>query len=171
MFNKIVLLGHLTKDIELRYTTTGTAIGISSIAVTRKFITNGEKREETCFIDVVFFNKLAETANQYLAKGSKLLIEGRLKQDIWQDQQGNNKSKHSVIVENMEMLGDANNNNNNTYNTNGSYNPTAKNSNQSYQANTYQRQSQQPQTQVQPKPQQQVTSDDDILVDGTGIPF
>ncbi|AQW81402.1 single-stranded DNA-binding protein [Campylobacter pinnipediorum subsp. pinnipediorum] len=142
MFNKIVLVGNLTRDIELRYTESGLALGNSAIAVTRKFTTNGEKREETCFVDITFFGKGAEIANQYLSKGSKLLIEGRLKQDVWQDQQGNNKSKHSVIVENMEMLGNTNNNANNTYNTNGNCNTNAKNSHQSYQMNNYQRPSQ-----------------------------
>lgn len=105
MFNKIVLVGNLTRDIELRYTQGGAAIGSCGIAVTRKFSVNGEKREETCFIDITFFGKQAEIANQYLSKGSKLLIEGRLKFDQWQDNNGQNRSKHTVAVENMEMLG------------------------------------------------------------------
>lgn len=111
MFNKIVLVGHLTRDIELRYTTAGAAIGNSAIAVTRKYTLNGEKREETCFIDLTFFGKQAEVSNQYLQKGSKLLIEGRLKFDQWTDSNGQNRSKHSVAVEVMEMLGDAKQNN------------------------------------------------------------
>jgi hypothetical protein len=106
MFNKIVLVGNLTKDIDLRYTQGGAAIGSSGIAVTRKYTLNGEKREETCFIDITFFGKQAETANQYLSKGSKLLVEGRLKFDQWTDNNGQNRSKHTVAVENMEMLGD-----------------------------------------------------------------
>ena len=106
MFNRIVLVGHLTRDIELRYTQGGAAIGSCGIAVTRKFNVNGEKREETCFIDITFFGKHAEIANQYLSKGSKLLVEGRLKFDQWADSNGQNRSKHTVAVENMEMLGD-----------------------------------------------------------------
>ena len=106
MFNRIVLVGNLTKDIELRYTQGGAAIGSCGIAVTRKFNSNGEKREETCFIDITFFGKQAEIANQYLGKGSKLLIEGRLKFDQWTDNNGQNRSRHTVAVENMEMLGD-----------------------------------------------------------------
>lgn len=106
MFNRIVLVGHLTRDIELRYTQSGAAIGSSGIAVTRKYTLNGEKREETCFIDITFFGKLSEIANQYLGKGSKLLVEGRLKFDQWTDNNGQNRSKHTVAVENMEMLGD-----------------------------------------------------------------
>lgn len=105
MFNKVVLVGNLTRDIELRYTTSGSAIGNCGIAVTRKFTTNGEKREETCFIDISFFGKQAEIANQYLNKGSKVLIEGRLKFDQWTDNNGQNRSKHTISVENMEMLG------------------------------------------------------------------
>ena len=106
MFNKIVLVGHLTRDIELRYTQGGAAIGSCGIAVTRKYALNGEKREETCFIDITFFGKQAEVSNQYLQKGSRLLVEGRLKFDQWQDSNGQNRSKHSVAVEVMEMLGD-----------------------------------------------------------------
>ena len=103
MFNKIVLVGHLTRDIELRYTQSGAAIGSCGIAVTHKYTLNGEKREETCFIDITFFGKQAEIANQYLGKGSKLLVEGRLKFDQWQDNNGQNRSKHSIAVESMEM--------------------------------------------------------------------
>ncbi|ARJ57250.1 single-stranded DNA-binding protein [Campylobacter cuniculorum] len=105
MFNKVVLVGNLTRDIELRYAQSGSAIGVSGIAVTRKFNVNGEKREETCFIDIAFYGRTAEIANQYLSKGSKVLVEGRLKLDQWVDQNGQNRSKHSVQVENMEMLG------------------------------------------------------------------
>ena len=111
MFNRIVLVGHLTRDIELRYTQSGAAIGSTGIAVTRKYTLNGEKREETCFVDLTFFGKQAEIANQYLGKGSKLLIEGRLKFDQWTDNNGQNRSKHSIAVESMEMLGDAKQNN------------------------------------------------------------
>ena len=105
MFNKIIIVGHLTRDIELRYTQSGAAIGKSAIAVTHKFTINGEKKEDTCFIDISFFGKGAEIANQYLRKGSKLLIEGRLKFEQWTDQNGQNRSKHSISVESMEMLG------------------------------------------------------------------
>ena len=126
MFNRVVLVGNLTRDIELRYTTAGAAIGNSAIAVTRKFNVNGEKREETCFIDITFFGKQAEIANQYLSKGSKLLVEGRLKFDQWTDNNGQNRSKHTISVENMEMLGGQ---------QQGGYN---QNSNQGYQQGGYQ---------------------------------
>lgn len=105
MFNKVVIVGNLTRDVELRYINTGLAVGRSAIAVTRKYSTNGEKREEICFVDITFFGKSAEIANQYLTKGSKLLIEGVLKFEQWTDQNGQPRSKHSVSVESMEMLG------------------------------------------------------------------
>lgn len=164
MFNKIVLVGHLTRDIELRYTQGGAAIGSCGIAVTRKFSVNGEKREETCFIDIAFFGKQAEIANQYLGKGSKLLIEGHLKFDQWTDNNGQNRSKHSVAVKNMEMLGDP------------------KQNNQSYQQGGYL--NQRPQQGTPKKPQQppkdyhadydapEIDVDADKYDDGDGtIPF
>lgn len=109
--NKIIMIGHLARDIELRYTQSQMAIGKTAIAVTRKYTLNGEKREETCFIDLAFFGKQAEIANQYLGKGSKLAVEGYLKFEQWQDNNGQNRSKHSIAVESMEMLGDAKQNN------------------------------------------------------------
>ncbi|MDL0089190.1 single-stranded DNA-binding protein [Campylobacter gastrosuis] len=106
MFNKIILVGNLTKDIQIGYSQQGTAYAKSSIAVTKKYRTQkGELAEDTCFIDLVFFGKTAEVANQYLNKGSKILIEGRLKFDTWIDDYGKTKSKHSVAVESLEMLG------------------------------------------------------------------
>ncbi|WP_169778921.1 single-stranded DNA-binding protein [Campylobacter curvus] len=109
MFNKVILVGNLSKDVSLSYLNNGVAVGKTSIAVNRKFSVNGEKREEVYFIDIAFFGKQAETANQYLGKGSKLLIEGRLKLEQWTDNNGQNRSKHSISVENMEMLGSENN--------------------------------------------------------------
>lgn len=172
MFNKVVLVGNLTRDIELRYTTTGSAIGNSAIAVTRKFTTNGERREETCFIDITFFGKQAEIANQYLNKGSKLLVEGRLKFEQWTDSNGQNRNKHTVTVENMEMLGSSQNsqgggyaqpnqgygggyNNQSSY-TQDSYNNGANqnygNYNQGYQnQNNYQQPQRTPQRQSEPE--------------------
>ena len=105
MFNKVVLVGNLTRDIELRYSQNGSAIAKSAIATSRKFTVNGEKKEETCFIDITFFGRSGEVANQYLRKGSKILVEGRLQFEQWVDQQsGQKRSKHSVIVETMQML-------------------------------------------------------------------
>ena len=104
MFNKIIIAGNLTRDIELRYSQSGSAIAKSAIATSRKFTVNGEKREEVCFIDITFFGRSGEIANQYLRKGSKILVEGRLTFEQWVDQNGGKHSKHSVTVENMQML-------------------------------------------------------------------
>jgi len=105
MFNKVILVGNLTRDIELRYSQNGSAIAKSAIATSRKFTMNGEKKEETCFVDITFFGRSGEVANQYLRKGSKILVEGRLQFEQWVDQQsGQKRSKHSVIVETMQML-------------------------------------------------------------------
>jgi len=103
MFNKLVLVGNLTRDIELRYSGSGSAIANTAIATSRKFTQNGERKEEVCFIDITFFGRSAEVANQFLRRGSKVLIEGRLKFDQWEDQNGK-RSKHSVIVETMQMM-------------------------------------------------------------------
>lgn len=104
--NKVFIIGHLTRDIELRYSSTGSAFGACAIATTRKFTdANGQKQEETLFIDITFFGRYAEVANQYLHKGSKVMIEGRLRLESWQDKNtGQNRQKHSIIVENMQML-------------------------------------------------------------------
>ena len=104
MFNKVVLVGNLTRDIELRYAQSGSAIANTAIATSRKFTQNGERKEEVCFVDITFFGRSAEVANQYLRRGSKILVEGRLKFDQWVAQDGSKRSKHSVIVETMQMM-------------------------------------------------------------------
>ena len=112
MYNKVVLVGNLTRDIELRYAQSGTGIANTAIATSRKFTANGEKKEEVMFIDITFFGRSAEIANQYLRKGSKILVDGRLNFDQWVDQNGQKRNKHSIVVENMQMLdskGDAQN--------------------------------------------------------------
>ncbi|CAA6825759.1 MAG: Single-stranded DNA-binding protein [uncultured Sulfurovum sp.] len=106
MYNKIILAGNLTRDIEIKYTQSGAAIGNTAIATTRKFKSQtGEQKEEVLFVDITFFGRTAEVANQYLRKGSKVLVDGRLKLDQWTAQDGSKRSKHSVTVENMTMLG------------------------------------------------------------------
>ena len=106
MYNKIILAGNLTRDIEIRYTQSGAAIGNTAIATSRKFKSQtGEQKEEVLFVDITFFGRTAEIANQYLRKGSKVLVDGRLKLDQWTAQDGSKRSKHSVTVENLQMLG------------------------------------------------------------------
>ena len=103
--NKVILIGNLSRDIELKYLPNGGAIATTAIATTEKFKKqDGSIGENVLFIDLTFFGKSAETANQYLQKGSKVGISGKLKLDQWTDQQGVKRSKYSVTVESMEML-------------------------------------------------------------------
>jgi len=142
MFNKIILVGNLTRDIELRYSQGGTAIAKTAIATSRKFTSNGEKKEEVCFVDITFFGRSAEVSNQYLRKGSKILVEGRLNFEQWVDQNGQKRSKHSVIVETMQMLDSKGDNPSNNMGSQGGYNAP-----QQSQPQSYQPQGQQPQGQ------------------------
>lgn len=134
MFNKIILVGNLTRDIELRYSQGGMGIASTAIATSHKFTQNGEKKEEVCFVDITFFGRSAEVANQFLRKGSKILVEGRLKFDQWVDQNGQKRSKHSVIVATMQMLDSkGDNSNNNQGFQNQGYDAPMQSQQQSYQ--------------------------------------
>ena len=105
MYNKVILMGNLTRDIEIRYSQSGSAIGNTGIATNRKWKSQtGEQKEEVMFIDLTFFGRTAEIANQYLHKGSTVLVDGRLSLDQWTAQDGTKRSKHTVIVENLKML-------------------------------------------------------------------
>lgn len=105
MYNKVILAGNLARPIEIRYTQGGSAIAKTAIATNRKFKSQtGEQKEEVMFIDITFFGRTAEIANQYLRKGSKILIDGRLTLDQWTGQDGSKNSKHSITVENLQML-------------------------------------------------------------------
>ena len=162
MFNKVILVGNLTRDIELRYSSGGMAIANTAIATTRKFTQNGEKKEEVCYTDITFFARSAEVANQYLKKGSKILVEGRLKLDQWVDQNGGKKSKHSVIVETMQMLDSKGDNQSSSQPQQNDTPPAHQQQAQSYQAPAHQ------------KPAQQMPSSNNIPVidiDEDEIPF
>ncbi|WP_233743067.1 single-stranded DNA-binding protein [Halarcobacter anaerophilus] len=99
------MVGNLTRDIELRYTPGGLALAKSSIATSHKYKTQtGEQKEEVCFLEFTIMGKMGETANQYLRKGSKVLLEGRLVFEQWTAQDGTNRSKHTLRVETMKML-------------------------------------------------------------------
>ncbi|MDR0579992.1 MAG: single-stranded DNA-binding protein [Campylobacteraceae bacterium] len=105
MFNRVILVGNLTRDIELRYLPSGSAICTTGIATNRRFKKqDGSMAEEVCFVDISLFGRTAEIANQYLKKGSKVLVEGRLKLDTWTDQSGQKRSKHSVVIDTLQML-------------------------------------------------------------------
>jgi single-strand DNA-binding protein len=106
-YNKVFLLGNLTRDPEVRYTPKGSAVADLGIAVNRQYtLDTGEKREEVTFVDVTFWGRTAEVAGEYLKKGRSVFIEGRLQLDTWDDKQsGQKRSKLKVIGEMMQMLG------------------------------------------------------------------
>src|SRR5258707_15192268 len=106
-FNKVILLGNLTRDPEVRYTPKGSAVGDLGIAINRSYtLDSGEKREEVTFVDVVLWARLAEIPGEYLKKGRPVFIEGRLQLDTWDDKQsGQKRSKLRVIGESMQLLG------------------------------------------------------------------
>ena len=105
-FNKVILLGNLTRDIELRYTQGGTAVGKTGMAINRRFNTQGgDTREETCFVDLTVWGRQAEILNQYAGKGRPLFVEGRLEYSTWEDKDGGGKrSKLAVVVENFQFV-------------------------------------------------------------------
>jgi single-strand DNA-binding protein len=107
-FNKVILMGNLTRDPEVRYTTGGMAVCDIALAVSHNWTDkkNNERKEDTSFIDVTLWGRTAEIAGEYLAKGRQVLIEGRLSQDRWDDKEtGQKRSKLKVIAEEMKMVG------------------------------------------------------------------
>ena len=106
-FNKVILLGNLTRDPEVRYTPKGSAVCDLGIAVNRVYTTDsGEKREEVTYVDVVLWARLAEIAGEYLKKGRPVFVEGRLQMDTWDDKQtGQKRTRLRVVGESMQLLG------------------------------------------------------------------
>ena len=106
-FNKVLLMGNLTRDPQLKYLPSQTAVVEFGLACNRKFRTaNGEDKEEVTFVDITSFGKQAEVINQYFTKGKPIFIEGRLKYDQWEDKSGGGKrSKLTVVVENFQFVG------------------------------------------------------------------
>ena len=106
-FNKVILLGNLTRDPEVRYTPKGTAVTELGMAVNRVYTAeNGEKREEATFVDVTLWGRTAEIAGEYLKKGRPVFIEGRLQLDTWDDKQsGQKRSKLKVVGEGLQLIG------------------------------------------------------------------
>ncbi len=106
-YNRIIMVGNLTRDPVMRYLPNQTPVAEFGLAVNRKYKTGtGEDREEVCFIDCTVFGKSAEIINQYCQKGRPLLVEGRLRYDTWEDKQGGGKrSKHVIMVENFQLMG------------------------------------------------------------------
>ena len=105
-FNKVLLIGNLTRDPQLSYTPNQTAVVDFGLAVNRRWKgQDGESKEETCFVDCRAFGRLAENINKYMTKGRPLFVEGRLTFDSWTAQDGTKRSKHRVTVENFQFLG------------------------------------------------------------------
>ena len=103
--NKVLLIGNLTADPELRYTPNGTAVADLRLAVNRYSSRSEDKRDDTVFVDVVVWQKQAENCSQYLSKGRPVFIEGRLQLDTWESPQGEKRSKIRVVAENVQFLG------------------------------------------------------------------
>lgn len=122
MFNKVIIVGNLTRDVELKYLPSGSAVATVGLASNRRYKKqDGSNAEETCFVDVKLFGRTAEVANQYLKKGSQILIDGRLNFESWTDANGQKRSKHTITAESMQMLGRANQGDSSGYDGGGSH--------------------------------------------------
>jgi len=169
MFNKVIMIGNLTRDIELKYIPSGAAIAKGAIATSHKYKTQtGEQKDEVCFLDFDVFGKSAEILNQYVKKGSKVMLEGRLVLQQWTAQDGSNRSKHSLRVETFKFLDSKADSNN--AGQSGGYNapaPQQQNYNQAPQ-----QQYNQPQGGMQQNaPAQQEHKIPEIDIDTDEIPF
>ena len=171
MYNKVIMIGNLTRDIELKYIPSGAAIAKSAIATSHKYKTQaGEQKEEVCFLDFDVFGKQAEILNQYVRKGSKVMIEGRLILNRWTAQDGTNRSNHTLRVESFKFL-DSKADSQNMQNKNNAYNQGGQqpqnNYNQQSQQNNY---NQAPQGGMQQnvQPEHKIP---EIDIDNDEIPF
>lgn len=105
-YNRVLLMGNLTRDPELRYIPSGTAVAEFGLAVNRKFKgQSGELQEETTFVDIVVWGRQGENVNQYLSKGRAVFVEGRLQYDAWESQDGQKRSRLRVVADNVQFLG------------------------------------------------------------------
>jgi len=102
--NKVMLLGNLTRDPELRYAPNGTPIANFGMAINRRYRQGEEWREEVCYVDVVTFGRQAETVGEYLSKGNLAMIEGRLQWRSWETEDGQKRSKHEVVANNVQFM-------------------------------------------------------------------
>lgn len=102
--NHITVVGNLTGAPEIRYVSSGTAIGVFTVAINRKYKQGEHLREDVCFIECVAFGKTAEHCGKYLTKGSKVLVDGRIQQRRWEDENGARHSRHEIAVGNIMFL-------------------------------------------------------------------
>ena len=98
-YNKVILIGNLTKDPEIRYTPSGTPVSSFRLAVNHRYRQGEEMKEDVCFIDVVVFGKQAENVGQYLNKGSSVIVDGRLQERRWETGDGQKRAKHEVVAQ------------------------------------------------------------------------
>jgi len=103
-FNKIILIGNLTRDPELRYTPSGTPVVNFPLAVNRRYRQGDEQKEEVCYVDIVVFGRQAENCGQYLSKGDGAIVDGRLQQRRWETEEGQKRSKHEVVAQTVTFL-------------------------------------------------------------------
>ena len=105
--NKVILIGNVTRDPEVKFTSKGSAVTDIGLAINRNYtLDSGEKREETTFVDVELWGRLAEIAGEYAKKGRPIYIEGRLRMDTWEDKaSGQKRSRMKVVGENLQLLG------------------------------------------------------------------
>ena len=104
-FNKVILLGNLTRDVELRHTQSGQALAKFGMAINRKWSQNGEQKESTCFVDLTAWGRQAEVLQQYVKKGSQLFVEGRLEYSTWESPVGGMRNKLEFLVETFQFVG------------------------------------------------------------------
>jgi len=171
MYNKVIMIGNLTRDIELKYIPSGAAIANGSIATSHKYKTqSGEQKEEVCFLEFSVFGKQAEILNQYVRKGSKVMLDGRLILEQWTDQNGGKRSRHTLRVETFKFLDSKadsmNNNGGQSYGNNAPAQQYQQPAQQQYQA---------PQQAYNTQPQggmvQQPQNIPEINIDEDEIPF
>ena len=103
-FNKVILIGNLTKDPEIRYTPSGTPVANLGLAVNHRYKQGDEMRDDVCFIDIVVFGKQAENCGQYLSKGQGIIVDGRLQQRRWEAEDGQKRSRHEVVAQSVRFL-------------------------------------------------------------------
>jgi single-strand DNA-binding protein len=103
-FNKVILMGNLTRDPELRYTPGGNPVCSFGLAVNRRYRQNNEWKDEVCFVDITVWGRQAENCNEYLNKGRGVMLEGRLQQRSWETEDGQRRSKIEVVANNVQFL-------------------------------------------------------------------
>jgi single-strand DNA-binding protein len=103
-FNKVILMGNLTRDPEVRFTPSGTPVANFRIAVNHRYKQGTEAKDDVCYIDIVVFGKQAETCGQYLNKGNGVIVDGRLQERRWETEEGQKRSKHEVVAQQVRFM-------------------------------------------------------------------